>query len=98
KSLTRLLADIIEAPRLTGIYNKKENLKASSFFKPNNIAATMVAPDRLIPGKRARAWASPIMKACLIDKSLSPFFPTFFRIIHKNIPVTSKEQPTKNVY
>ena len=36
-------------PKLTGIYSKNEKRRAVSCFIPSNIAATIVAPDRLIP-------------------------------------------------
>ena len=45
----------INAPKITGIESKKENLKASSFFNPAKIDEAIVLPDLDIPGKIAKA-------------------------------------------
>lgn len=51
------------APREAGINKQKENLKASMGLIPNKRAVAMVAPERETPGRRARAWARPIIRA-----------------------------------
>ena len=41
------------APRIAGIDRRKENLPASSRFRPQKRPMEMVAPDREIPGMMA---------------------------------------------
>ena len=45
----------IPAPMLIGINKKNEKRNAVSCFHPSAIAATIVAPERLIPGINATA-------------------------------------------
>lgn len=81
-------------PKLTGIYSKNEKRRAVSYFIPSNIAATIVAPDRLIPGISAQACARPIMIASFIERSPSFLRPRKFRIIQRPIAVIRREIPT----
>ena len=43
--------------------SRKLNLAASARGKPVHKAAAMVKPDRLMPGKMAKAWATPTSSA-----------------------------------
>lgn len=47
------------APNETGIKSRKENFIASSFDRPLMSPPEMVAPDRDIPGIKARDWKIP---------------------------------------
>lgn len=87
------LSDIRVTPKLTGIYRRKEKRKAVSCFIPSNIAATMVMPDRLIPGKRAMDCAKPTMIASLSVICWSFLDPRKFLIIQRAIPVSKREKP-----
>src|SRR5699024_10813817 len=62
-------------PKLTGTYNRNENRKAVSRSIPSNIEATIVAPERLIPGTNATACAKPTITASLIVISSSFLYP-----------------------
>ena len=49
-----------QAPRITGIESKKENLAASFGGIPKSIDIDIVVPDLDIPGIMAMAWDKPI--------------------------------------
>lgn len=57
----------IRAPKEAGINREKEKLKAVMGDKPSNNPAKMVEPAREIPGRMAKAWNRPIIKACLTE-------------------------------
>ncbi|CJJ05742.1 Uncharacterised protein [Streptococcus pneumoniae] len=81
-------------PKLTGMYSKNEKRSAVSCFIPSNIAATIVAPDRLIPGISAQACANPTMIASFIERSPSFLRPRKFLIIQRPTAVIRREIPT----
>ena len=50
------------APKNVGIPKRNEKRKASLSLRPKRSPTVRVAPDREIPGRTAKAWASPIRK------------------------------------
>ena len=50
------------APKVAGRANKKEYSVAKGLFKPLNNPATIVEPEREIPGIMAIPWAVPIKR------------------------------------
>ena len=48
------------APNITGIPRKKVNSAEAVLEQPNSMAPRIVAPDREVPGIRARSWNRPI--------------------------------------
>ncbi len=51
------------APAMMGMPIRKANRAAASRFRPRNRPAAMVMPLRLMPGKSASAWATPMKAA-----------------------------------
>ena len=80
-------------PKLTGIYSKNEKRRAVSCFIPSNIAATIVAPDRLIPGISAQACATD--NNCVFHRKVAIILrPRKFLIIQRPTAVIRrKSQP-----
>ena len=48
---------------MTGIPRKKLNSAAMGRDSPRSMAPRMVAPEREVPGIRARTWNAPMKKA-----------------------------------
>ena len=48
------------APAMTGTDMRKLNRAAASRSRPRNRPVAIVMPERLMPGNRARAWATPM--------------------------------------
>ena len=59
------LSSKIPAPKIVGIESKKENLAASSLFKPEKTPPEIVIPEREIPGKSAKICINPTIIAFL---------------------------------
>ena len=78
---------IIDDPKIAGIANWKENLKASFAPTPKNKAVEIVIPDLDIPGITAMHCARPIIKAFLIVIFL-------FESLTKNF-VRKRKKPVK---
>ena len=51
------------APKIAGRERRKEKVKASSRERPALSPVTMVDPDLDMPGKTARPWAMPTLRA-----------------------------------
>ena len=52
------------AARMTGVASRNANRAASSLDRPRVRPPTMVTPERLMPGSRARICAEPMSTAC----------------------------------
>src|SRR3954470_5167485 len=48
---------------MIGVASRNEKRAASSWLSPRASPATIVAPERLMPAKKARIWAEPISTA-----------------------------------
>src|SRR5260370_14151819 len=59
------------AARITGVASRKENRAASSWDRPRARPATIVTPERLMPGSRARTCAEPIIVASAKPRAAS---------------------------
>src|SRR5450756_2778105 len=57
--LTSSIASHTPAPPMMGAAIMKANFAAASLFKPENMPADMVMPERDTPGARARTCANP---------------------------------------
>ena len=55
----------MSAPNMAGMLSIKENLAAKLRSKPKKRPQAMVAPERLMPGQMAMAWAIPTSNARL---------------------------------
>ena len=85
--------------KIVGIDMISDNLTLSSRENPRNMAPEMVFPDLDVPGMRAKACHTPIIRASLDDQSLSTRFFLLnlsdkYKIIPKMItpkPITFKD-------
>ena len=57
------------APAITGTLKKKENSVAANLPTDRSMAPKIVAPEREVPGIRAKHWKSPIKRAFFQESS-----------------------------